>query len=41
MLEFLGEQNAATVVRTACDPPVVGTTTAIGDEIAKRVKASI
>ena len=41
MLEFLGEQNAATALRTACDSPVAGTTTAIGDEIAKRVKASI
>jgi len=41
MLEFLGEQNAAAALRTACDSPVAGTTTAVGDEIAKRVKASI
>ena len=41
MLEFLGEQTAATALRTACVSPVTGSTTAIGDEIAKRVKASI
>jgi hypothetical protein len=41
MLEFLGEQAAATALRAACESPVTGTTTAIGDEIVKRVKASI
>ena len=41
MLEFLGEQKAATALRTACESPVTGATTAVGDEIAKRVKASI
>ena len=41
MLEFLGEQAAATALRVACESPVTGTTTEIGDEIVKRVKASI
>jgi 3-isopropylmalate dehydrogenase len=41
MLEFLGEQAAATALRFACESPVTGTTTAVGDEIVKRVKASI
>jgi 3-isopropylmalate dehydrogenase len=41
MLEFLGEQVAATALRVACESPVTGTTTAVGDEIVKRVKASI
>jgi len=37
MLEFLGESGAATRLRSACDAPVTGTTSQIGDEIAKRV----
>ena len=37
MLEFLGESAAAARLRSACDEPVSGTTTQIGDEIAKRV----
>ena len=41
MLEFLGEQAAATALRVACESPVTGTTTEVGDEIVKRVKASI
>ena len=41
MLEFLGEQAAASSLRVACESPVTGTTTAVGDEIVKRVKASI
>ena len=41
MLEFLGEQAAATALRVACESPVTGTTTEVGDEIVKRIKASI
>ena len=37
MLEFLGEATAASRLRAACDEPVSGTTTQIGDAIAKRV----
>ena len=37
MLEFLGESGAAARLRSACDAPVSGTTSEIGDEIAKRV----
>jgi 3-isopropylmalate dehydrogenase len=37
MLEFLGEAEAASRLRVACDEPVSGTTTQIGDAIAKRV----
>ena len=37
MLEFLGESAAASRLRSACDEPVSGTTSQIGDEIAKRV----
>ena len=37
MLEFLGESKAASRLRAACDEPVSGTTTQIGDAIAKRV----
>jgi 3-isopropylmalate dehydrogenase len=37
MLEFLGEHDAAARIRTACDEPVSGTTTEIGDAIAERV----
>ncbi|MFM8777225.1 MAG: isocitrate/isopropylmalate family dehydrogenase, partial [Actinomycetota bacterium] len=41
MLEFLGETKAAQVLRAACVEPTSGSTVAIGDEIARRVKASI
>ncbi len=37
MLEFLGEAAAATRLRAACDEPVSGSTSQVGDEIAKRV----
>jgi 3-isopropylmalate dehydrogenase len=37
MLEFLGEDDAAARIRAACDEPVSGTTTEIGDAIAERV----
>jgi len=37
MLEFLGENAAADRIRAACEPEVTGTTTEIGDEIARRV----
>ena len=37
MLEFLGESAAAARLRAACDEPVAGTTSQVGDEIAKRV----
>ena len=40
MLDFLGEQEAATVVRAACAEPVVGSTNEIGDELARRVSAA-
>ena len=36
LLEFLGEQEAATRVRAACEEPVAGSTTQIGDELARR-----
>jgi 3-isopropylmalate dehydrogenase len=39
MLEFLGELDAAARVRAACAEPVRGTTSEIGDELAKRAKA--
>jgi hypothetical protein len=41
MLEFLGEAKAAEVLRDACTEPVSGSTVAVGDEIARRVKAII
>jgi len=37
MLEFLGEQDAAARIRKACDEPVSGSTTFVGDAIATRV----
>lgn len=37
MLEFLGEATSASRLRAACDEPVSGTTTQIGDAIAERV----
>ncbi len=38
MLDFLGEGEAANRIRTACATPTTGTTAAIGDQIAERVK---
>ena len=37
MLEFLGEHDAAARIRKACDEPVSGSTTFVGDVIATRV----
>jgi 3-isopropylmalate dehydrogenase len=37
MLDFLGETDAAARIRKACDEPVSGTTSEIGDAIAERV----
>jgi 3-isopropylmalate dehydrogenase len=37
MLDFLGEDDAAARIRTACADPVTGSTTDIGDAIAARV----
>ena len=37
MLEFLGEQHAADAIRAACAEPVSGTTSEIGDVLARRV----
>jgi len=39
MLEVLGEADAAARVRRACEAPTSGGTVAIGDEIARRVRA--
>ena len=36
MLDFLGEHEAATRVRAACAEPVDGSTTEVGDELARR-----
>ena len=38
MLEYLGERSAAERIRAACDEPVSGTTTSVGDTIAARVR---
>ena len=38
MLDFLGETDAADRIRAACDDPVTGTTTSVGDTIADRVR---
>jgi 3-isopropylmalate dehydrogenase len=38
MLDFLGEADAAGRVRAACVESITGSTTAIGDELARRVK---
>jgi 3-isopropylmalate dehydrogenase len=38
MLDFLGEGSAADRIRAACGEPVSGSTTAVGDEIAARVR---
>jgi len=40
MLEFLGEKAAATAVRAACVEPTSGTTSQVGDELARRVRAA-
>ena len=37
MLEYLGERSAAERIRAACDEPVSGSTTSVGDTIADRV----
>lgn len=37
MLDFLGESDAASRVRSACADPVTGSTTDVGDSIADRV----
>jgi 3-isopropylmalate dehydrogenase len=37
MLDFLGENDAADRIRSACAEPVTGTTTEIGDAVAARV----
>ena len=41
MLEFLGETKASEALRRACVETVSGSTIEVGDEIARRVKASI
>ncbi|HEY5663960.1 MAG TPA: 3-isopropylmalate dehydrogenase [Ilumatobacter sp.] len=38
MLDFLGEGAAADRIRAACDQPVSGSTTSVGDAIAARVR---
>jgi 3-isopropylmalate dehydrogenase len=38
MLDFLGEGTAADRIRVACAEPVSGSTSAVGDEIAARVR---
>jgi 3-isopropylmalate dehydrogenase len=38
MLDFLGEGTTADRIRAACAEPVSGSTTAVGDEIAARVR---
>ena len=38
MLDFLGEADAAARIRAACDEPVTGSTTHVGDTIAGRVR---
>ena len=38
MLDFLGEGDAATRIRRACDDPGSGNTTEVGDTIAARVR---
>jgi 3-isopropylmalate dehydrogenase len=38
MLDYLGEGTAADRIRAACAQPVSGSTTAVGDEIAARVR---
>ncbi len=39
MLDFLGEGDAADRIRAACDDPVTGSTTDVGDIIASRVRS--
>ena len=38
MLDYLGERSAAEQIRAACDEPVSGSTTSVGDTIAARVR---
>ena len=38
MLDFLGESDAASAIRTACDDAGTGSTTSVGDTIAARVR---
>ena len=38
MLEYLGERPAAERIRAACDEPVSGSTTSVGDTVAARVR---
>jgi 3-isopropylmalate dehydrogenase len=38
MLDYLGERSAADQIRAACDEPVSGSTTSVGDTIAARVR---
>ena len=38
MLDFLGEADAAARIRAACDEPVTGSTTDVGDAIVARVR---
>jgi 3-isopropylmalate dehydrogenase len=38
MLDYLGERSAAERIRAACDEPVSGSTTSVGDTIAARVR---
>ena len=38
MLDFLGESDAASRIRTACDDAGTGSTTSVGDTIAARVR---
>lgn len=37
MLEYLGEESAAARIRAACDEPISGTTSEVGDAIVKRL----
>jgi 3-isopropylmalate dehydrogenase len=38
MLDFLGDHGAAERIRAACDEPVTGSTTDVGDSVASRVR---
>jgi len=40
MLDFLGEADTAERIREACAEPVTGSTTSVGDEIARRVNGA-
>src|SRR3546814_18509984 len=39
MLEFLGDDDSAARIRAACEDPPQGSTTQIGHQIARRVRA--